>query len=1036
MIKHGVVSLREETKRKGAFKTRMLALALGGSAAREKGVFAHLCAFDKPPKDGRTLDMSAAAASVDVTARFEAIGEVKHPDKHGVTVRSPETGQKFTLRCRDDAERDAWLAAFAKVIRAADRQAQTHAAAGDGPASPRGSEGSAAASASDKHVAGHKSSAKGAGGSGGRARVFGAPLIAAHEQAVAGKSWLVAAFDALRSHGGIDAEGIFRVSAAAPKLKAVLQQYQDNFPAAMPGAADDPIVLADGIKYFLRALKDAPVSEADRKALMDTHRQLKAAGVGIEMATYMREGPIAALRAPSMWIVSELSMFLWEVASRQEHNKMDAKALAACLGPLLLRPPKTLDIDADASQEEIMRVAIADRDGGNDVLHVLIEYAPDIFVSQEDMDRRLEDQAQAAGGVLDTAKEREAVEQARGRVTELQKKLADERAAAEELATAQGDLASAHEQVSALRAEREALDQKVEACEAELKSLAAAAAQSAERAEVARAEIAAAEAELEEARARASSAEVALENARATHSGPDSINSTRLTALREQISEQVALEQRYTSEAEQARAGAAAAGAAAAAVDLLRADLASAERSASAARKAAEEAEAALSDDAAAVEDASAEREVVKEELEAAKRTLAEAEAARSKAAAARVRAAAEMRSLEGEIEALRAEVKSVATSSVKAAEDRANEEDSAIARAAEARAERDALREKLNAARAAATESAESAGAVAAAAQRECGELRAECESMQGEIDAVKRQLAATEGDEGVTSLLAERNLLFAETSKVRAALDAARVKLAERESARERHVAEVRARADAQSKELEEKREELAKLEVSLAESESQAAPATDEGALLGKELSAIAPLIDAASSRAAAAVLELETLRDSVAPRTAALAEARARLSALEAEASSTIAERDACRRARSAAEGELERVQAEIARTDELLLTARVEQESAAAEREAAEQKLRARKEALTYTSERVETARRMRDADLRAAAAAGSPAARASALAAGAAASAAHQSPALRELSERLSHFKARRLQIWASLNKTPVLSSGTPRAPK
>lgn len=155
-----------------------------------------------------------------------------------------------------------------------------------------------------------------------------------------------------------------------------------------------------------------------------------------------------------------------------------------------------------------------------------------------------------------------------------------------------------------------------------------------------------------------------------------------------------------------------------------------------------------------------------------------------------------------------------------------------------------------------------------------------------------------------------------------------------------------------------------------------------------------------------------------------------------------------------------------MQAEIARTDELLLTARVEQESAAAEREAAEQKLRARKEALTYTSERVETARRMRDADLRAAAAAGesavaladtavplsgepvtpapalsvalagSPAARASALAAGAAASAAHQSPALRELSERLSHFKARRLQIWASLNKTPVLSSGTPRAPK
>ena len=868
--------------------------------------------------------MSAAAASVDVTARFEAIGEVKHPDKHGVTVRSPETGQKFTLRCRDDAERDAWLAAFAKVIRAADRQAQTRAAAGDAPASPRGSEGSAATSASDKHAAGHKSSAKGAGGSGGRARVFGAPLIAAHEQAVAGKSWLVAAFDALRSHGGIDAEGIFRVSAAAPKLKAVLQQYQDNFPAAMPGAADDPIVLADGIKYFLRALKDAPVSEADRKALMDTHRQLKAAGVGIEMATYMREGPIAALRAPSMWIVSELSMFLWEVASRREHNKMDAKALATCLGPLLLRPPKTLDIDADASQEEIMRVAIADRDGGNDVLHVLIEYAPDIFVSQEDMDRRLEDRAQvdqqqrdqaerereraqqleqqqqqqqqaereqaqfkpeeqqglgdggevessekeplvaagaptapsperralesqaralseeiesvsskratiaaqlqAAGGVLDTAKEREAVEQARGRVTELQKKLAGERAAAEELATAQGDLASAHEQVSALRAEREALDQKVEACEAELKSLAAAAAQSAERAEVARAEIAAAEAELEEARARASSAEVALENARATHSGPDSINSTRLTALREQISEQVALEQRYTSEAEQARAGAAAAGAAAAAVDLLRADLASAERSASAARKAAEEAEAALSDDAAAVEDASAEREVVKEELEAAKRTLAEAEAARSKAAAARVRAAAEMRSLEGEIEALRAEVKSVATSSVQAAEDRANEEDRAIARAAEARAERDALREKLNAARAAATESAESAGAVAAAAQRECGELRAECESMQGEIDAVKRQLAATEGDEGVTSLLAERNLLFAETSKVRAALDAARVKLAERESARERHVAEVRARADAQSKELEEKREELAKLEVSLAESESQ--------------------------------------------------------------------------------------------------------------------------------------------------------------------------------------------------------------------
>ena len=924
MIKHGVVSLREETKRKGAFKTRMLALVLGGAAAREKGVLAHLCAFDKPPKDGRTLDMSAAASSVDVTARFEAIGEVKHPDKHGVTVRSPETGQKFTLRCRDDAERDAWLAAFAKVIRAADRQAQTHAAAGDGPASPRGSEGSAAASASDKHAAGHKSSAKGAGGSGGRARVFGAPLIAAHEQAVAGKSWLVAAFDALRSHGGIDAEGIFRVSAAAPKLKAVLQQYQDNFPAAMPGAADDPIVLADGIKYFLRALKDAPVSEADRKALMDTHRQLKAAGVGIEMATYMREGPIAALRAPSMWIVSELSMFLWEVASRQEHNKMDAKALATCLGPLLLRPPKTLDIDADASQEEIMRVAIADRDGGNDVLHVLIEYAPDIFVSQEDVDRRLEDQAQvdqqrreqaerereraqqpeqqqqqqqqqaereqaqfkpeeqqrlgnggeiessekeplvaagaptapsperralesqaralseeiesvsskratiaaqlqAAGGVLDTAKEREAVEQARGRVTELQKKLAEERAAAEELATAQGDLASAHEQVSALRAEREALDQKVEACEAELKSLAAAAAQSAERAEVARAEIAAAEAELEEARARASSAEVALDNARATHSGPGSINSTRLTALREQISEQVALEQRYTSEAEQARAGAAAACAAAAAVDLLRADLASAERSASAARKAAEEAEAALSDDAAAVEDASAEREVVKEELEAAKRTLAEAEAARSKAAAARVRAAAEMRSLEGEIEALRAEVKSVATSSVKAAEDRANEEDSAIARAAEARAERDALREKLNAARAAATESAESAGAVAAAAQRECGELRAECESMQGEIDAVNRQLAATEGDEGVTSLLAERNLLFAETSKVRAALDAARVKLAERESARERHVAEVRARADAQSKELEEKREELAKLEVSLAESES---------------------------------------------------------------------------------------------------------------------------------------------------------------------------------------------------------------------
>ena len=126
-------------------------------------------------------------------------------------------------------------------------------------------------------------------------------------------------------------------------------------------------------------------------------------------------------------------------------------------------------------------------------------------------------------------------------------------------------------------------------------------------------------------------------------------------------------------------------------------------------------------------------------------------------------------------------------------------------------------------------------------------------------------------------------------------------------------------------------------------------QGAPATDDGALLGKELSAIAPLIDAASSRAAAAVLELETLRDSVAPRTAALAEARARLSALEAEASSTIAERDACRRARSAAEGELERVQAEIARTDELLLTARVEQESAAAEREAAEQKLRARKE---------------------------------------------------------------------------------------
>ena len=70
-------SRREETKKKGAFKSRWCVVGLAGNSKKAAGIYGHFYAFDKPPKQGTPPDLKSAATTLDITAQGQAGLETK-----------------------------------------------------------------------------------------------------------------------------------------------------------------------------------------------------------------------------------------------------------------------------------------------------------------------------------------------------------------------------------------------------------------------------------------------------------------------------------------------------------------------------------------------------------------------------------------------------------------------------------------------------------------------------------------------------------------------------------------------------------------------------------------------------------------------------------------------------------------------------------------------------------------------------------------------------------------------------------------------
>ncbi|KAL5475627.1 hypothetical protein EMCRGX_G025469 [Ephydatia muelleri] len=133
----------------------------------------------------------------------------------------------------------------------------------------------------------------------------------------------------LKNHGGLDKVGIFRRSPSALVVQEIKARFNDG---QVVNLADynDPHIAATLLKLFLRELPEPLVTMVTCERI----RELK--GLSTEAKLQMCQAIVSALPPLNREILHYLFLFVKDVVSRSELNKMTEMNMAIVLGPNLI----------------------------------------------------------------------------------------------------------------------------------------------------------------------------------------------------------------------------------------------------------------------------------------------------------------------------------------------------------------------------------------------------------------------------------------------------------------------------------------------------------------------------------------------------------------------------------------------------------------------------------------------------------------------------------------------------------------------------
>ncbi|KAM1292778.1 hypothetical protein ACFX13_020084 [Malus domestica] len=175
-----------------------------------------------------------------------------------------------------------------------------------------------------------------------KSTVIGVPVLLALEEVDGAPSFLEKALRFVEEYG-VKVEGILRQAADVEDVESRIREYEQG--KTEFSSEEDAHVIADCVKYVLRALPSSPVPASCCNALLDAFR--KSGNDRGGRVNAMRTTICDTFPEPNRHLLQRILLMMQSVAAQKAVNRMSCSAVAACMAPLLLRPLLAGDCEVD-----------------------------------------------------------------------------------------------------------------------------------------------------------------------------------------------------------------------------------------------------------------------------------------------------------------------------------------------------------------------------------------------------------------------------------------------------------------------------------------------------------------------------------------------------------------------------------------------------------------------------------------------------------------------------------------------------------------
>ncbi|XP_048438902.1 rho GTPase-activating protein REN1 isoform X4 [Pyrus x bretschneideri] len=175
-----------------------------------------------------------------------------------------------------------------------------------------------------------------------KSTVIGVPVLLALEDVDGAPSFLEKALRFVEEYG-VKVEGILRQAADVEDVESRIREYEQG--KTEFSSEEDAHVIADCVKYVLRALPSSPVPASCCNALLDAFR--KSGNDRGGRVNAMRTTICDTFPEPNRHLLQRILLMMQSVAAQKAVNRMSCSAVAACMAPLLLRPLLAGDCEVD-----------------------------------------------------------------------------------------------------------------------------------------------------------------------------------------------------------------------------------------------------------------------------------------------------------------------------------------------------------------------------------------------------------------------------------------------------------------------------------------------------------------------------------------------------------------------------------------------------------------------------------------------------------------------------------------------------------------